>query len=148
MGAKSRRLLAPCEMGMTTENWICGRFRLFRVSKTRPRRSCVFLDRAAVVSQTRVGLRFRWNGKRRASDLEFRIRRRRCRETRPGGSGQPVSRDTARRPDLNGGGRQIPNLKLDPVCGHPKPDQSADQQGGGFRQENQHQESVWRLRPK
>ncbi len=43
-----------------------------------------------------------------------------------------MSRDTARRPDLNGGGRPIPNPKLDPVCGHPKLDQSADQQGGGF----------------
>ncbi len=148
MGAKSRRLLAPCEVGMTMVNWICRRFRLFQVSETLPRRSCVSLDRAAAVSQTRVGLRFRWNGKRRASELVFRIRRRRCRETRLGGSGQPVSRDTARRPNLNGAGRRIPNPKLDPVCVHPKLDQSAGQQGGGFRQENPHRESVWRLRPK
>ncbi len=147
MGAKSRQLLAPCEVGMTTESWICGRFRLFQVSEIQPQQSCVSLDRAALVSQTRVSPRFRWNGTRRASDWVFRIRRRQCREMRPRGSGQPVSRDTVRRPNLSGSGRPTPNLKLDPVCGHPKPDRSADRQGGGFRQENQHRELVWKLRP-
>ena len=147
MGAKSRRLLAPCEVGMTTENWICGRFRLFPVSEIRPLRSGVSLDRAALVSQTRVGPRFRWSGTHFALDWVFRIRRRQCRERWPRGSGRPASRGTVRRPDPNGGRSPILNLRLDPVCGHPRPGRSADQQGGGLRQENQHRELVWRPRP-